>query len=217
MDNPISRINMIKQQLRTGNIKSDKIIALYEAINREFFVPAQAKHFAYSDLQIPLAHSERMMTPLEEATLLQALNLKGHETVLEIGTGSGFLTALLSKLCKKVVSIDCYKDFTTAAIAKLTEFECTNVQLFTGDGANGWMDLAPYDAVIFTGGLPILKEIHKLQVVPGGQLFAPIGTPAVMQGQLHQLDHQGNWQETLLFETQLPFLLHAQETDHFVF
>ena len=101
-----TRINMVKQQLRTGDVLNSSILDLYTEIPREEFVPNQFKHFAYSDMQIDLAHEQRMMTPLEEAKLLQALDLRGNEVVLEVGTGTGFLTALLSRLCKKVISID---------------------------------------------------------------------------------------------------------------
>ena len=109
------RINMIKQQLRTGNVLNESILSLYKTIPREDFVPQQLQHFAYTDAQLAIGHNERMMTPLEEATLLQALNLQGHEIVLEIGTGTGFLTALLSRLCKTVISIDYYAEFTKNA------------------------------------------------------------------------------------------------------
>lgn len=217
MDYSISRINMIKQQLLTGNISNQKILSLYDNIPREAFVPEAMQSFAYSDMQIPLPHQEHMMTPLEEASLLQALDLQGHEVVLEVGTGTGFLTALLSRLCKKVISIDYQKDFTAQAKIKLAEHLCHNVELFTGDAASGWLTLAPYDVVIFTGGMPVIKDTHRLQVIPGGKLFALIGQPALMQAQLHRIDHQGNWREQLLFETKLPYLVHAQEQHCFVF
>lgn len=217
MDYSISRMNMIKQQLLTGNISNKNILALYDNISRDAFVPEAMQHFAYSDMQIALPHHERMMTPLEEATLLQALELQGHEVVLEVGTGTGFLTALLSRLCQKVISIDYHKDFTTQAKKKLSEHLCHNVELFTGDAAQGWLTLAPYDVIIFTGGIPVIKETHRLQVIPGGKLFALVGQLPLMQAQLHRLDHQGNWRENLLFETELPYLAHAKEQHCFVF
>ena len=109
-------INMIKQQLRTGNVLNESILALYEKFPRENFVPSLYSSMAYSDMQVPLAHGQCMMTPLEEGLILQALALKGHETVLEVGTGTGFFTALLSQLCKKVISVDYFSEFTVGRV-----------------------------------------------------------------------------------------------------
>jgi protein-L-isoaspartate(D-aspartate) O-methyltransferase len=217
MNTSTARINMIKQQLRTGDILNPKTLSLYNQIPRQTFVPLEFQNFAYTDMQIELPHGQRMMTPLEEATLLQALNLEGNEVVLEIGTGTGFLTACLSDLCKKVISIDIHADFTKAARKKLTDPKYKNIELHTGDGSLGWVNDAPYDVIIFTGAMPMIKETHRLQVNLGGKLFAIIGEDPIMQGQLHQLDADGNWHQSLLFETQLPYLDHTQTKDHFIF
>ena len=202
-----ARINMIKQQLRTGNVLDERILSLYDSVPRDEFLPARLKSFGYSDMHIPLAHSQCMMTPLEEALLLQSLALQGHEVVLEIGTGTGFLTELLSHLCKKVVSVDYYADFTASARGKLAEHRRSNVELFTGDASQGWLDFAPYDVVVFTGAIERLTEIQRLQIVPGGKLFVIVGKEPVMQGQLHTLDHNGQWSESVIFETCLPSLV----------
>lgn len=212
-----ARINMVKQQLRTGDVLDETILALYEMIPRYEFVPDAFKHFAYSDMQIPLAHNQCMMTPLEEGTILQALTLKGHETVLEIGTGTGFLTALLSRLCKKVISVDYYAEFTNYAQRKLHDHQCTNIELITGDACRGWLDKAPYDVIVFTGSIEKLEETQRLQVLPGGRLFAIVGKEPVMQGQLHTLDHNGEWHETVLFETNIPPLINKLKPKEFVF
>ena len=217
MNTSATRMNMIKQQLRTGDVLNDKILELYNEIARDEFVPSQFQAFAYSDMQIELPHQQRMLTPLEEAKLLQALALKGHEVVLEVGTGSGFLTALLSRLCKKVISIDYYNDFTSHAAKKLEKHHCTNVELFTGDAHGGWLDKAPYDAIVFTGALETITESHRLQVLPGGQLFAIIGKEPIMQAQLHTLDHEGNWGSDVLFETNIPPLINKLKQSDFVF
>lgn len=212
-----SRINMVKQQLRTGDVLSQPILDLYAEIPREDFVPEQFRHFAYSDMQIQLPHQQRMMTPLEEATLLQSLDLAGHETILEVGTGTGFLTALLSRLCKQVISIDYYTDFTAEARKKLAAHNCSNVELLTGDASNGWVEKAPYDIMVFTGGLETLTDTHRLQLLPGGKLFAFIGKAPVMQAQLHTLDHNNTWHIQVLFETSLPPLIDKLKPNVFVF
>lgn len=212
-----ARINMVKQQLRTGDVLNEAILNLYDIILRHEFVPEQYIHFAYSDMQIPLNHGQRMLTPLEEGTILQFLNLQGHETVLEVGTGTGFFTALLSKLCKKVISIDYYADFTTTAAQNLKKHHCNNVELFTGDASQGWLESAPYDVVIFTGAIEKLNETQRLQILPGGKLFVIEGTSPVMQGRLYELDHNELWQEALLFETSIPLLIDKSKPKEFVF
>jgi len=211
------KTNMITQQLRAGDILNKQILSLYDEIPRHEFVPGQFRPFAYSDLQIELPHNQRMMTPLEEATLLQALKLTGTETVLEVGTGSGFLTALLSRLAKKVISIDYFADFTNSAKHPLTQHECNNVELVTGDAFNGWVDKAPYDIIIFSGTLETLTETHRLQTAPGGKIIAFIGKQSAIQAQLHYFDHQGHWSVEVLYETSLPLLIDPFKPNGFVF
>lgn len=212
-----ARVNMVKQQLRTGDVLEESILNLYDIFPRNEFVPEQYADFAYSDMQIPLAHDQRMLTPLEEGTILQALDLKGHETVLEVGTGSGFLTAMLSKLCKQVISVDYYADFTSNAARKLKAHHCDNVELITGDASQGWLDKAPYDVIVFTGALEQLNETHLLQILPGGKLLAIEGKPPVMQARLHQLDHQDQWTQSMVFETNIPLLIDKLKQKEFVF
>ncbi|MBA2710778.1 MAG: protein-L-isoaspartate O-methyltransferase [Tatlockia sp.] len=208
---------MIKQQLRTGDVLDERIISLFETISRKEFVPSAYQELAYSDMHIPLGHGQSMLTPLEEGKLLQALQLKGHETVLEIGTGTGFLTALLSHLSKKVLSIDYYQEFTDQARKKLAEHQRDNVELIVGDGSRGWLDKAPYDVMVFSGAIPVITKTHRLQIVPGGKLFAIVGKDPIMQGQLHYLDHDDNWHFELVFETCIPLLIEQSKPKEFVF
>ncbi len=217
MNGTTAQINMIKQQLRTGNIVDEKIIQLYQDILREDFVPAAHQLFAYSDMHIPLLHGQYMLTPLEEASILQALALQGTETVLEVGTGSGFLTAMLSRLCHKVHSLDYFADFTQQAQKLLHQYGCHNVELHTLDGSRGWYDHAPFDIIVLTGGLPALYDVHRLQVIPGGKLFAIIGEDPVMQGQLHQQQSNGEWHVQNLFSTDIPMLIEPMQHKKFVF
>lgn len=217
MSNYIARTNMIKQQLRTGNVLDERVLALFEQMPRDEFVPPEMTSFAYSDMQIPLANNQRMMTPLEEALLLESLALQGHEVVLEIGTGSGFLTAMLSRLCKKVVSVDYYAEFTKNAQHKLQSHDCLNIDLYTGDAIQGWLDFAPYDVIVFTGAIEKLTDIQRLQLLPGGRLFTIIGKGPVMQAQLHRLDHQQQWTQKIIFETALPSLVEHRKPNSFDF
>lgn len=215
--NNITTINMIKQQLRTGSVLNETILDLYINIPRHEFVPETHKDFAYSDMQIPLAHDQVMLTPLEEATILQELALTGDEVVLEIGTGSGFFTALLSKLAKNVISVDYFEDFTHNAKSKLAQFNCKNVELITADASNGYVEQAPYDVIVYTGAIKSLSDLQRLQLLPGGKLFAITGSHPVMQGKLYTLDHNENWSEKLLFSTDIPTLINKLAKESFVF
>ena len=212
-----SKINMIKQQLRTGNVLDESILALFDKVAREDFVPPDMHSIAYSDLHIPLSHNECMLTPLEAGLIMQSLNLQGHETILEIGTGTGFLTALLALKGKQVLSVDYYSDLSKVAAENLSRAGVTNVELVTGNGSSGWMDKAPYDIIVFTGALDKITESHKLQVMPQGKLFAIIGDAPAMQGQLHTLVAEGQWEHQLLFETCVPSLINPLKANEFVF
>lgn len=217
MNNNSARINMIKQQLRTSDVLEESILDLYDVVPRHEFVPEHYSAFAYSDMQIPLGHGQFMLTPLEEGIILQALELKGDETVLEVGTGSGFFTALLSKLCKKVISLDYFAEFTSLARAKLQAHHCDNVELITGDAARGWLERAPYDVVVFTGAIETLTQTQKLQILPGGKLFAIQGKPPAMRGCLYSLNHEEQWTESFLFETNTQPLIDHLKPKEFVF
>jgi protein-L-isoaspartate(D-aspartate) O-methyltransferase len=217
MNKILSQTNMIKQQLRTGNITNQKIIDLYQTISRDDFAPLAYRKFSYSDMQIPLAHQQRMLTPLEEASILQALALQGHETVLEIGTGTGFFSALLSHCAKRVVSVDYFEDFTLNAKKHCAHHGRNNIDFFTGDGHNGWVNLAPYDVIVITGAIPGLSDVLKLQVCLGGKVFAIVGKHPTLSGYLFQVDHQNHWTQKLIFETDIPQLIDNSRHQHFVF
>lgn len=212
-----AQLNMIKQQLRTGDVLNEAIIDLYQALPRDAFVPKAYQAFAYSDFKIPLAHQQKMLTPLEEATILQALNLQGNETVLEIGTGCGYMTALLAKCAQQVISVDCFEEMTKAAQKNIEAFDIENVSLITGDAHRGWMDNAPYDVIVISGALSYLDDIFKPQLMKQGKLFAIIGDGHVMQGRLFTLDAEEQWQQQVLFDTTVAPLQNKGEGSTFIF
>lgn len=209
--------NMIKQQLRTNGVLNERVLDLFTEIPRHLFVPEAFQSIAYSDLQIPLAQGQRMLTPAHEGLLLQTLNLQGHETVLEVGTGSGYFTALLSRMAGRVISVDYFPEFTHAAQKKLTHAACNNVELYTGDACNGWFDKAPYDVIILTGAIDKITESLNLQVLPSGKLIAMLGHSPVVRTFLFTLDHKGTWEERFLFETDIPSLIDPLKSQEFVF
>lgn len=215
--NQAAQHNMISQQLRANTILNEDILSLFELLPREAFVPSAYQHFAYADFHIPLEFGECMMTPLEEAQVLQSLKLKGTETILEIGTGTGYLTALLSKCSKKVISIDIHSEFIESAHQKLKTHHCNNVELYVGNAFDGWIEKAPYDCIIFTGAIPKVEEKHRFQLLSQGRIFAIIGSAPIMQGQLHTLRQDKTWHHKLIFETCLPALQNPHPHKVFVF
>src|SRR3990167_3032127 len=215
--NTIKQINMIKQQLRTNDVHDKVILSLFDSIPRHEFVPAGFRDFAYSDMRIPLAHDQQMMTPEEEGRLLQALHIGGYETILEVGTGSGYLTALLSRLGKKVISIDCFDNFTQDARRKITALGFSNVELITADASHGFMEKAPYDVLVITSAIAEITETLRLQLFPGGKLFAIVGKDPIMCGNLLTLGNEGQWHESLLFETNTPPLIDKLKPNEFCF
>ena len=217
MTNNNARTNMIKQQLRTGGVLSEAILALYEKIPRADFVPTKYRDFAYSDMQIPLSHRQVMLTPLEEGSILEALNLTGQETVLEIGTGSGFFTALLSQLCQRVISIDIFEDLQKEAKLRLDRYACRNVELFTGNAYQGWLEKAPYDVIVITAAVEKITDTMRLQLLPSGKICAVIGKAPSMLCLLDSCDAQGTWTEKFLFSTCIPPLINPLKTKDFVF
>lgn len=212
-----NEVNMITQQLRPNGVLNEQILKLYDSIPRHEFVPSKFQEFAYVDMRIPLDHSQQMFTPQEEALLLQELQLTGSESILEVGTGSGYLTAMLSRLGKNILSVDYYNSFTTAAKSKLIQWDCGNVDLITGNATSGWIAQAPYDIVIITGAIEAITDIIKLQILPGGKLFAIVGKNPVMYGKILTLDHNDKWDEKLLFSTSTPALIDPSQAKKFVF
>lgn len=217
MDKHQAKNNMITQQLRTNSVFDLAVLDLFENIDREAFVPANYRAFAYADMQIPLPHQQQMLTPLEEALTLQSLQLQGHETILEIGTGTGFFTTLLSKQAHKVITVDFFPELTQRAQKNCAAFGCQNIEFVTALGNQGWVESAPYDGIVLSGALESLTDLLKLQVHLGGKLFAITGKDWVQSGCLYQIDSTGKWSQQLVFETHTPLLIDKQRHPTFVF
>ena len=208
---------MLKQQLRTGDVLDETILTLFQKYPREDFVPTNYKSFAYSDMQIPLPHGQEMMSPLEEGKILQALNLRGDEHVLEVGTGTGYLTTLLANLAKKVTTVEYFDDFYQNAKEKFNQLKLDNIEAIHGDGCRGWMEKAPYDVIILTGSIAQIAPCFKPQLMKGGQFFAVIGEPPAMHGILMKLDDDEQWHNEVVFETNITPLVDKTKHDRFVF
>jgi protein-L-isoaspartate(D-aspartate) O-methyltransferase len=215
--NQSAQCNMIKQQLRTSNVLDEAILDLFQRLPRDQYVPKHYAPFAYSDTQIPLEHHQHMMTPSEEGLIIQALNLQGNETVLEVGTGSGYMTALLSQSCKQVITFDLIEAFTEQAKVKLAAHGCNNVEFHTANAYEGYPEKAPYDCIIMSGGMPVIQEKLLLQLAPRGRLIAFIGQPPVLQAIRYTVHANKTVTKDFLFNTSLPSLVPLQTKNKFVF
>jgi protein-L-isoaspartate(D-aspartate) O-methyltransferase len=218
LDVEAARRNMITQQLRTCDVLDEKVLQALVDIPREDFVPPEYRDLAFADMHIPLVNGQAMMTPLEEATIVQALAIQPTDTLLEVGTGTGYLTALLAAQAQKVVSLDSSPHVTATVNSKLTEHGVTNVTLVTGNELEGVAAQAPFDAIVINGSLPDLAQAAVLreQLATDGRLFVVVGKGKAMNGWLISHTEQG-WQQTILFETQLPALPSADVSEEFVF
>jgi len=210
-----ARFNMIQQQIRPWEVLDERVLDLMQGLPRENFVPAAYQNLAFADISIALAHDQIMMAPKVEGRLLQALQIKATDTVLEIGTGSGFVTALLAACAKQVYTVDIYEDFVKAAQSKLTALNLNNVQFGVGDAVEGWKALPRYDVIAITGSVPVLKTHFQEQLNIGGRLFVVVGEDPVMEALLITRIAEQQWTTESLYETSLPALIGAPTPKRF--
>lgn len=212
-----ARFNMIEQQIRTWDVLDDQILETLANTPREDFVAERYRALAFSDISVPLAHEQVMMPPKLEGRLLQSLLLKPTDSVLEIGTGSGYLTACLAKLAGSVHSVDIFADFIEEAGSKLEKHGINNVTFENIDAATGLDTPQRYDAIAVTGSLPLLHHGYHELLNPGGRLFVIVGKPPIMQALLITRTGDQEWREESLFEISIPPLINAPQPDAFRF
>jgi len=212
-----ARFNMIEQQIRPWDVLDQRVLDVMNSIPREQFVPENCRSLAFADTSIPLGHGQVMMAPKLEGRLLQALAIRPDDTVLEIGTGSGYLTACLASLGRHVTSIDIMPDFTATAGAKLEALNINNVTLETADVTAGIEGDARYDAIAVTGSLPLLQQQFHRNLEIGGRLFIITGSLPIMEANLITRIDEHNWATEVLLETCMPPLLNATRPQEFIF
>ncbi len=210
-----ARAQMLGQQLRAWEVLDHRVLDVVRNVGRERFVPAAYRDLAFADTEIPLAHGQRMMTPSVEGRLLQALRLEPTDRVLEMGTGSGFVTACLAGLAARVVSVDIFPDFTAEAERQLLRANIGNVELRTADAVEcDWGE--KFDAVAVTGSVPDLDDRFTRLLRPGGRLFIVTGRAPVMDALLATADRDGEFTHESLFETVVAPLINAERPEPFV-
>jgi protein-L-isoaspartate(D-aspartate) O-methyltransferase len=216
MDIEQARFNMVEQQIRTWEVLDQDVLDLLFAVRREEFVPPAYRNLAFADLEIPLGNGSRMWAPKMEARVLQELALKPGERALEIGTGSGYFTALLASRGASVVSVEIDTGLSGEAKTKLARAGIADVELAVGDGARGW-GADRYDAIVLTGSTPVLPDAFLRQLNPGGRVFAVVGEPPVMTARLVHWVAPGSVAAHDLFETVIEPLVNAATPSRFEF
>ena len=217
MDIEHARFNMVEQQIRPWDVLDPVVLDLLMRLHREDFVPEQHRALAFVDMEIPLGHGETMLSPKLEARMLQELGIQHGDSILEIGTGSGYMTALLASLGRHVYSVEIVPEFTRTAAARLTTHNISNVTLETGDAARGWDKHGPYDVIVLTGSVPVLPESFQQSLNPGGRLLAVTGVAPVMHARLLTRAAGGACNTITLFETCTAPLKNALQLQRFVF
>ena len=206
---------MLGQQIRAWEVLDDRVLGALGQIRRESFVPDAYRELAFADLDIPLAHGQQMMTPKIEGRLLQALCLEPSDDVLEIGTGTGFLTACLARLANSVVSVDIYEDFSRDAKTKVGQLEARNVEFRTQDALTmGHQE--QFDAIAVTGSVPELDDHFIRMLRPGGRLFIVVGREPVMEARVVTMHERGEFAQESLFESVITPLVNAERPEPFV-
>lgn len=217
MDFETARYNMVEQQIRPWDVLDKKVLNLLLEARREEYVPAAYRELALADLEIPLGFGETMLTPKLEAKILQEIGLRKSDRVLEIGTGSGYMTALLAQGGQHVYSVEIVPELSAMAEKNLQQHHVRNVTLEVGDGAKGWDSHGPYDVIVLTGAVPVLPEAFQSSLHLGGRLFAVVGEAPIMKATLVTRIGQEYWHTADLFETSIPHLRNAEKPPKFKF
>ncbi len=212
-----ARHNMIEQQIRPWNVIDPVALEALETIPRENFVADELKEAAFSDVELPIGHGQLMLAPKIEAKILQAVQVKETDKVLEIGTGSGYLTALLAHLADTVITVELYEDLSELARKRVEAEGIKNVRFVVADTANGYSGGGPYDVIVITGSVPELPESFKQSLKIGGRLFAVTGESPVMEAILITRVSEKQFSEQYLFETDLQPLEHVNKKSRFIF
>jgi protein-L-isoaspartate(D-aspartate) O-methyltransferase len=217
MDVERARFNMVEQQIRPWEVLDTRVLDLLHKVKREDFVPLAHKALAFADLEIPIGLGETMLSPKLEARMLQELAVHPSDRILEVGTGSGYMTALLASQGAHVYSVDIVDAFIQLAGERLAQHGLNNVTLEKGDAARGWDQHGPYDVIVLTGSVPVLAEAFAQSLNPNGRLFVVVGEAPAMEARLITCAAPGAYSTASLFETCIPALRNAPQRARFSF
>ena len=213
----LARHNMVEQQVRPWDVLDPKILEILENTPRDAYAPPAYQALAYADTAIPLGNGQSMMHPVLEGRMMQSLDIQPTDKVLEIGTGSGYVTACLAKLAAHVDSIDIDQALSATAAEKLKQQNIYNVTLSVADAVTEFDQSKKYDAICVTGSLATMLDQYKNALTIGGRLFVIIGEDPAMQAHLFTRIDENAWSDQIMFETSVKALLHAEKEKQFVF
>ncbi|WP_297725106.1 protein-L-isoaspartate O-methyltransferase [Limnohabitans sp. Rim8] len=221
MDLEQARFNMIEQQIRPWEVLDGEVLALLSTVKREHFVPAGLQALAFVDMELPLrgggAHGQAMLAPRLEARLLQDLAVQKHEKVLEIGTGSGYMAALLGRRAAHVLTLEIEHELATQARKNLATENVSNVEVRQADGANGAAAEGPFDVIVLSGSVAEVPQALLAQLKVGGRLAAIVGQEPMMRATFITRNSDTAWTTAEPWDTVAPRLVHFAEHSHFRF
>jgi protein-L-isoaspartate(D-aspartate) O-methyltransferase len=215
-DMELARFNMIEQQIRPCDVLEGRILDLLHQVRREHFVPLAQRKLAFVDMEIPLGYGTQMWFPKLEARVVQDLQIKRSDTVLEVGTGSGYLTALLAALARQVTTVEIVPELSALAQQNLQAYKYDNIHFAVGDAAQGWGE-ETYDVIVLTDSTPVLPRAFQNKLNVGGRLFAIVGDAPVMQVKLITRLSADVFSTVNIMETSSASLQNAEQPERFVF
>ncbi|UQB41600.1 protein-L-isoaspartate O-methyltransferase [Thiomicrospira microaerophila] len=210
-----ARFFMVEQQIRPWDVLDPQVLDLLENLPRHQFVAESQQKLAYSDIELPIGEGQQMLAPKIEAKIMQAIDVAESDEVLEIGTGSGYMTALLASLAQSVTTVELFESLQTTAKTRLGSFD--NIKFYLGDASQTWNDLKDYDVIVLTGSCSKLPDSYKTKLKLGGRLFAIVGQSPAMEALLVTRLSEHEWLEESLFETVAPPLVNAEAKQTFKF
>lgn len=210
-----ARFYMVEQQIRPWDVLDPKILDLLMDLPRHLFVESGNEELAYSDIELPIGQNQTMMAPKIEGRLLQALDIDDSDTILEIGTGSGYLTALMANLGKSVTTVEIHPDIQAIAKTRLASYK--NIDFQEGDGSDNWNDGKDYDVIVLTGSVAEVPQNYKEKLNLGGRLVVISGNSPAMTAQTITRISNQEWETETLFETDLAALITSKPKSSFTF
>ena len=221
MDIEQARFNMIEQQVRPWEVLDPTVLSLLSVVKREGFVPTAHKDLAFADVEVPIGGKgiagQTMLAPKIEARMLQELNIRAKDKVLEIGSGSGYMAALIAAKAEYVNTVEIDPELVDLARKNLQQAGVANVSVDLGDAAQGWPLYAPYDVIVISASTPVLPESILKQLKIGGRLVAVVGEVPAMQMQLVTRTEENAYTTINVFETVTAPLINATQRESFVF
>lgn len=212
-----ARFNMIEQQIRPWDVSDADVLHLLSVVKREDFVPLAHKALAFVDMEIPLPGGQCMLAPRVEARMLQDLALHKHETVLEVGAGSGFMAALLAHRAQRVISLEINAELVALARSNLQKAGIHNAEVRQADGSVGTHSESPFNAIVLSGSVAEVPHALLAQLKVGGRLMAIVGEEPMMQATIVTRTSQTDYRTTTPWDTLAPRLLNFPQSSKFTF